>query len=710
MTGLEQLARQAGIQEAVPNIEGDNQPVSDETNRRLLKAMDIDAVDEAAAASSLSHLEDAMWSKELPPVLVFYDEKGPFAVPIVLPEGTKEFQWTLALEGKNKIIQQADFNKLELLGTHRLQSSTLERRRLILPEGLPTGYHRLRIHLSQNEMSLIITPGRCWLPKEPTDHHRLWGVATQVYLLRSESNWGIGDYSDLKHLVQLAKKYGADIVGVNPLHALFLDKPEDASPYSPSDRLLLNVLNIDVERVPGFQHSAQAQRLFTSERFNRQLKQCRDADLVQYKTVADLKLEMLKLLYETYKAGEEHLAENDFVSFHQERGELLERACTFQALRLYFTTKDPALKHWSDWPEGYRNSQAPEITRFAQDQPDLIRFQLWLQWLADRQLKDVQVAAGDMAIGLYRDLAVGSHFSGAEAWTNPELFPTGVQVGAPPDPGNPTGQNWGLPAIDPHAFAGDGYRSFINLLRTNMRYAGALRIDHVMALRRLYWIPDGGATSDGAYVEYPMEDLLGIVALESQRNKCVVIGEDLGTVPDGFSERMAEANILSYRVLPFEHGEKNFVAPHEYPYLALSVAGNHDLPPLPGWWAGRDIDLREKLNLFPNEGDAEKARSSRQQDRELLLKSFRQEELISGEEIDAAQFGDAAHRFLGRTKCLLTLVQLDDLMHEDVQINVPGTSDENANWRRRLSLSLDQLASSNLLANLSDAMNEQIKG
>jgi 4-alpha-glucanotransferase len=709
MTSLEELAERCGIQSTVPNIQGDDEPVKDGSRQQILKAMGIEAGDEASAASSLSRLEEERWSRALPYVSVIYQNKGPATVSLVLPQGTQEFTWTLILEDGSESSQTSDFSQLEMLGTHPAQDGTLECRRLVLPETISPGYHRLRLDATQDEMSLIVTPGQCWLPGEPEHAQRLWGVATQVYLLRSQRNWGIGDFTDLRQLAEIAGKQGAEIIGVNPLHAMFLDKPEDASPYSPSDRLLLNVLNIDVEQVPGFKDSEEAQQLFASERFSRELQQCREADLVQYKVVNDLKLDMLKLLYKTFTTEGEAAASSEFQNFRNERRELLERACTFQALRLYFTSSNPELVSPDDWPEEYRSSKAAGVVRFAEEHADLIGFQTWLQWLADRQLKEVKTAAERMTIGLYRDLAVGSHSSGAEVWTNPDLFAATIQVGAPADPGNPAGQNWGLPPLEPHALTRSGYRSFIDLLRTNMRFAGALRIDHAMALRRLYWIPSGGAASDGAYVEYPIEDMVGIIALESQRSKCVVIGEDLGTVPDGFSERMAEANILSYRVLSFEHDDNELIAPHEYPRLALSVAGNHDLPTLPGWWSGSDIDLREKLNLFPQEGAAQQARSSREQERELMLKSFKEQQLIPDDEIGPDQFSEAAHRFLGRTKSLLTLVQLDDLMREGEQVNVPGTSDENPNWRRKLSMSLRQLEASGRLTKLAADMNKPAK-
>ena len=304
-----------------------------------------------------------------------------------------------------------------------------------------------------------------------------------------------------------------------------------------------------------------------------------------------------------------------FKTFVEERKPLLERACLFQALRSFFTEESPECGDCKQWPAQFRSSGSPELDAFAREHRDRVRFQLWMQWVADEQLRAASVAAEGMSVGLYRDMAVGAHPSGAEVWSYPEALVSGASVGAPPDIWNPAGQNWGLPPLHPLGARGLGYRNFIELLQANMRYAGALRIDHALALQRLYWIPSGAESKDGAYVQYATDDLVGILALESHRNRCVVIGEDLGTVPKGFRERMAKANILSYRVLFFERDEEGFIAPEAYPKLSLSVASSHDLPTLCGWWNGSDIQLKERLHLFPTPKIAEEARAKREKDR-----------------------------------------------------------------------------------------------
>ena len=712
---LETLAARCGIQSSGEDAFGHQQETGADLKRALLKAMRFRADTEQQATEALNALEASEWECALPPVAVVYTNADAIAVPVVLPAGTREVRWALRLEegtqpqgtqpqGKQQegVVEAQALPLIEQIQHH---GRSLERRSLTLPDGLPLGYHKLSLHGLAGETTLIVTPGRCWLPSK-ADHAHMWGLAANLFLLRTEHNWGIGDFTDLRALVQLARSLGADMVGLNPLHAIFLDSPEDASPYSPSDRTLLNVLYIDVEAVPGFASSQKVQALVASQEFQRSLEAVRKAALVQYKSVADLKLKVLRLLFHAYEEQKDSEQTEAFAAFHNERRALLDRACTFQAMREFFTSQEPAISDCAQWPEEYRSSHSPAIESFAKEHAELIRFHLWLQWIADAQLKAAAAAADGMAVGLYRDLAVGAHPSGAELWSHPDELVSGAQIGAPPDALGPSGQNWGLPPLHPIAAREHAYASFITLLRANMRYAGGLRIDHAMALQRLYWVPKGNDALHGAYVHYAIEDLIGILALESQRHRCLVVGEDLGTVPEGFRERMAEANILSYRVLFFERKKKQFLRPQQYPHLALGVASNHDLATLRGWWQGSDIDLKERLGLFP-EGPAS-ARTEREEDRHALLALFQEEGLLqeSGE-VQGEQFSRAAHAFLARSNALLTLVELDDVMEEEVQVNVPGTSSENPNWRRRPSLTLEELAKDPRLQNIAALMADQ---
>ena len=406
---------------------------------------------------------------------------------------------------------------------------------------------------------------------------------------------------------------------------------------------------------------------------------------------------MLEKLFETCRTGSDRTRWQAFERFQREHGEVLRRNCLFLALREHFAARDPDRADWHAWPEPYRDPASPDVRRFAETNRTRLEFFAWLQWIADDQLGAAAATARErgMAVGLYRDLAVGADRAGAETWVNDAAVVSGAQVGAPPDIFNPAGQAWGLPPFHPRALREEAYRSFVELVRANMRHAGGLRIDHVMGLQHLYWVPQGQKPSEGAYVRYPLDDLVGILALESQRHRCLVVGEDLGTVPEGFRERMAAANILSYRVLFFEQDIETgeFVPPESYPSLALAVVGSHDLPTLRGWWEGRDLDIKERLGLFPGAGEARRQRETRERDKRQLVTALRGEGLLAGDgEPDIRALARAAHFYLARTPCALAMAQIDDLTDEADPVNVPATSDEHPNWRRRLSMTLDELA------------------
>ena len=600
---LDELAERMGIEPQFRNAKGEIVETSSETKRSLLAAMGVEAADEAQTRSALEDMDRAEWLRSLPIVQVLRADTGVPAIELVLPAGTSEIAWRLTLEDGAERTGRIAFGELGLIDARTVDGTSLERRRLQLEADLPWGYHRLAVEPGEASVVLVLTPGSCWLPSAVTEGRRLWGIAAQLYLLRSGSDWGIGDFGDLRHLVELAADRGADVIGLNPLHAMFPDDPEHASPYSPASRLLLNILNIDVTAVPELLDCPETRELIASENFGQDVQACRSKRLVDYAGVAVIKLSVLKRLFDACRGSADPARWRAFEAFRRERGDVLERNCLFLALREHFANQDISRADWHAWPEEYRDPASPAILRFAEENQHRLDLIAWRQWIADEQLGTAAATARarGMAVGLYRDLAVGADRAGAETWANAAAVVSGAQVGAPPDIYNPAGQNWGLPPFNPRALRDEGYRSFIELLRANMRHAGGLRIDHVMGLQHLYWVPQGQKPSAGAYVRYPMEDFIGILALESHRHRCLVVGEDLGTVPEGFRERMAEANILSYRVLFFEQEPETgaFLPPNAYPPLALAVVGSHDLPTLRGWWEGRDLDLKEQLGLFP---------------------------------------------------------------------------------------------------------------
>ncbi len=590
---------------------------------------------------------------------------------------------------------------------------------LRLPARLPAGYHRLGLSWSGTtaKIGLIVAPRHCHLAAQLQSGARCWGVTTQLYGVRSERNWGIGDFSDLAELCRAAGRLGADTVGLNPLHALFAAEPLHVSPYSPSSRVCLDYLYIDVTAVPGFTESPAIQALVPADG----LAGARGCELVDYGWVAWLKRPVLEALFTDFRrrdlgAGDvaRSARGSAFRQFQRDGGAAFAAFAVFEALHEHFR-RDGGGFSWRNWPAAMRDPQSAEVAAFARENAERVEFFQFLQWEADRQLgvADAAGKAAGLALGLYRDLAVGVDPHGAEAWADQELVAPGASIGAPPDALSRAGQNWGLAPINPLALRRRGFVPFIAALRANMRHAGVLRIDHVMALQRLYWIPEGSPATAGAYVSYPFADLLRLVALESQRHRCTVIGEDLGTVPEGFRETMREANVLSYRILAFERRDDgSFISPAEYPPLAAASAATHDLATLRGFWLGRDIAWRRHLGVYPEGAEATES-AERHRDRRLLLEALAGEGLLSaerfaeflpegGEPVYTRELGEAIHLFLARSRARLMLVQLEDVIGESEQANLPGTSDGHPNWRRRMSQPLAEILSAPEVARMAE--------
>jgi 4-alpha-glucanotransferase len=692
-TPLDRLAAYLGIESAYTDARGKLQRTSAETKRGLLQAMGISAEGEAQINSALHEIERADWKRMLQPVYVARADGEPIKIDLKLRSGISQLTWRLRLEDGSERFGQADTDGLALLEQREIDGENVDRRDLPIGSGIPCGYHLFEIDPGAAKAMVIVAPERCWLPTSAEEGRKIWGVAAQLYVLRSKQNWGIGDFGDLRRLTEDWMAAGADVVGLNPLHALFPDAPEHASPYSPASRLLLNVLYIDVDEVPGMEDCKEAQRLIQSKEFQDRLRLCRSASLVDYSEVTSLKMQALQILFKHWTSLSDS-AKSAFTTFRRDRGEILERSCGFHCLRQMFVRRDMELSDWHKWPEEYRDPDSATVRRFAEEHAEEITFGSWMQWVADAQLAAAATSADTMEIGLYRDMAVGCDMSGVETWSNQKAVVSGAHIGAPPDIFNPAGQDWGLPPFHPRALKEERYESFVELIRANMRHAGALRIDHIMALQHLYWIPASRSPQNGAYVRYPMEDLIGILALESQRSHCMIVGEDLGTVPKGFRERMAAANILSYRVLFFEQKMKTgiFRRPDEYPRLAVAVASNHDLPTVRAWWLGGDVDLRERLRMYPDPSEGNLQRQLRERDRKQLRRALEKQGLVAkNAELALEELVLLIHMYLARSNSFAALVQLDDLTGEIDPVNLPGSTVEYPNWRRKLSVTIEEL-------------------
>ncbi|PWC39204.1 malto-oligosyltrehalose trehalohydrolase [Azospirillum sp. TSO35-2] len=698
-SALDRLADRMGIERSFDNAAGETVTAGEGTIRALLSAMGVEATDEAAAAAHLDRLDRAERSRIVPPVVVRRAGEAP-TVPVILPQGTRTLRYTLTLESGETQSAVIGFGSLPRCRCIHVGDEVYAERRLPLGDLRQAGYHHLRVEAdgAVAETRLILAPARCHLPTPILVGERLWGLSAQLYTLRSDRDWGIGDFGDLTSLADIAAARGAAVVGLNPLHALFLDNPDHASPYSPASRLFLNPLYIDVTALPEFLDDEESRKRVASPEFRAALDAARAAPNVDYRAVSALKLPILERLFARFQTAAKADRRAAFDRFRTESGTGLERFASFQALRERFAAE--GRPDWHQWPAEYHDVAGPAVAAFAKEHAERVVFFAWLQWLADDQLR----AAADratglgMAIGFYRDLAVGADAGGAETWMAPQVVVDSAHVGAPPDLFNPAGQDWGLPPFHPLALRQDAYQPFIDLLRANMRHAGALRIDHAMALQHVYWIPDGHPPGEGAYVAYPMEDMLGILALESQRQRCLVVGEDLGTVPEGFRERMTEARVLSYRVVFFEWTQDGgFKGPDDYPALALATVGSHDLATLRGWWEGDDIALKADRGLYPAADEADKQRNRRAADRKALVDALRAADIalpagFGSESPYDDTLDHAVHAFLARTNAALAVAQLDDLTRERDQVNLPGTTDQYPNWRRKLSMTLEELA------------------
>ncbi|HZD91173.1 MAG TPA: 4-alpha-glucanotransferase [Pseudolabrys sp.] len=522
---------------------------------------------------------------------------------------------------------------------------------------------------------------RCW----QGDGRRLWLLAAQLYGLRSRRNWGIGDFTDLTALVARAAAHGAAGVGLNPLHALFPEDAGRASPYAPNSRLFLNLLYIDVEAIPEFPGLAEAG-------LADEVARLRETELVSYVDVAAAKLSGLHLAYDAFRAGAGAERRADFEAYREEQGDALLRFACFEVLR-----RRHAPAQWTEWPAPWRNPDIADLHDFRFKHHDEVAFEEFVQWVADRQLAACQDTAHrlGMPVGLYLDLAVGIDRHGADAWINHGAVLNGVSMGAPPDEFNPQGQDWGLAPLNPHAVPDDDFRTLRLLMRAAMRHAGAIRLDHVLGLQRVFMIPLGRTAADGAYVRFPFHQLLSVIAEESVRERCIVIGEDLGTVPENFRATIDRWGLWCYRVMLFERegDDAHFKPPEAYPESALATFNTHDMASFRGWTEGHDMVVKRSIGFDPGENDD--ARNwARQKLRDILsarARDYPPDDLA------------AVAEFLGLTRARLVAISLDDVVGEREQVNIPGTTDQHPNWRRKLPLSIEELEGHETLRRVGEA-------
>lgn len=711
---LDRLAEKLGIAESYRDHDGRIQTISESTKRALISAFGFRSDDARELAEALADLQADGAHSLLAPVAVIREDHRPFHVTLNVPEGRESgtVTWTLSRDGGGRETHE---HALADLPKHAQASGRL----LPLPDDLPCGYHLLEVRLAGDDGELsarscvIVAPPRAYQPRQLEHGGRLWGLAIQLYGVRSPHNWGIGDFTDLHDLILWAGRIGAAAVGANPLHALFLDDPDHISPYSPSSRHFINPLYLDVEAIEEFSLCDDAQRLFRSDAYQAKLAHARAAPLVDYHAVTELKRAMLERLHRAFRArtgGDADRRRAELARFRDEHGDSLQRFALFQVLREDMGANDPSMRDWRRWPKALRDPTSAETMAFARSHEAQVEFFAYLQWQADLQLARCAEAgqSAGLPIGLYLDLAVGTDAAGADAWAAPHLVASGATVGAPPDAWNRKGQNWGLPPLNAAALRAQAFKPFAELLRANMCHAGALRIDHVLGLMRLFWIPEGGTPADGAYVRYPFDELIRIVALESRRNRCLVVGEDLGTLPDGFQAAMRAAGLLSYCLLYFERDSSGrFKPPADYPADALVTVSTHDLPTVWGFWSRRDLDEKERVGAYPDAASAAAARRERSTDIEGLIAALLHERLVRPGHARHVVPLEAILRFIARTPSRLLMIGIEDLLGVEEQANLPGTIDEHPNWRRRLPKDLPAIMADERVAEAARILNTE---
>lgn len=671
MSELEKLFYLCGISADYLDYHGQRQEVPLAQRQRALRLMGIEPTDPLALATAVAELDVAPWRLWLPRYSVTAATAPEIALRLHPAQQTTTFTWKLTLE--NGAILTGEFrpDTLPETGNYHADGVRYTARQLPLP-ALEPGYHTLRVTDGAQSVScsLMACPDRFYAP-DTVAGERLWGISCQLYTLRSARNWGVGDFTDLLELLPLAAAAGADLIGLNPLHATCTDGEALASPYSPSDRRFLNPQYIDPEREPEWAVVAET---VAAAGWGKQRALLRAAPLVDYEAVNGLKYEALEAMFSVFLREQVNAGTqrgSDFQRFVTQGGADLDGFARFE------------MRH-NNWARLHRTEP---------------RFYIWLQWVASAQLQACQqrALAVGMRIGLMRDLAVGAIGRGYEVEQAAGLYLAEASIGAPPDPFAPHGQDWGLPAPHPLRLRETGFSAFTELLRRNMSACGALRVDHVMALMRLWWCLHDEEDSAGLYVFYPRDDLLALLRLESWRHRCVVVGEDLGVVPGEFREAMRCSALLGNRLFYFEkHPDGRFRAPEELAEDVLLMVTNHDVPTLADWWAGSDLQRRCELGLIPDGDALAKLEQERAADRAELLAWLDTSGLLPeavGSAMDMT-LCSAIHQACARGRSRLLLLQLEDLQLVAEPVNIPGTWREYPNWRRKQSQSTKDLFAS----------------
>ncbi|MEO6527382.1 MAG: 4-alpha-glucanotransferase [Gemmatimonadaceae bacterium] len=692
---LRRLADRLGIATSYLDQSGGEERItSDLTRERLLAAMGIDGSSEQRAAAALRTLRRQTKHQWIAPVRVVRQRsRAVRRVVVRLPTlHVHEIAWTLTLRTEEGVA-------LSWRGT--IPGGYARRVELALPQVPPLGYHDLTIELDADgrrlaaTQRLIVVPSRCTPPEAKLHGRRAFGITANLYTVRSERNWGAGDVGDLTTLAEWTAHAGGAFVGVNPLHAL-RNEGYDVSPYSPITRLFRNPLYLEVESVPELAYDAESRDRIGAPDFQAELAELRGAHMLDYARIMAIRAPVLASLHRVFVQREcvPHTSRGRaYTAFMAREDPQLTQFATFMAIS---EREGPDARQW---PEPLRDANSEVVTALRHELLERVDFHRWIQFEIDRQLGRAAADAANagLTLGVYQDLAVGSAPSGSDVWANPGLFVPGATVGAPPDMYSDEGQNWGLPAIDPHVLRATGYDYWVRLLRAGFRHAGALRLDHALGLFRMFWVPLGESAREGTFVKSFANDLFGILALESVRHGSLVVGEDLGTVPPEVPAVLAKWGVLSSKVLVFERNfhTGRFRAAADYPRLALATVDTHDLPPLVGWLEQRDLTLRSEVGDLVDPEQQRAARESRTSDRSALIEMLIDAGLLphsARETIHSEPLIAALHSFIRSAPSALVGLSLDDLAREAEPVNIPGIwQDKYPSWSRRMRETVEKL-------------------
>ncbi|MDP2355856.1 MAG: 4-alpha-glucanotransferase [Beijerinckiaceae bacterium] len=665
---IRKLAFASGLSPSWTDHTGQDRTVSGDDLRRILESCGVACSNVSQIADSRRQLMQEVGGRGLPPMIVATagepllipgDNLEPSHARIVFEEGDAQDIW---------LHEHAD-GYLRADPVHRI------------------GYHRLQV--ANTQTTLAIAPPRCFTSADVSGGAPVWGLTAQLYGLRTQGDGGIGTFAGVEALCAAAGLRGADALALSPTHALFSADANHYSPYSPSTRLFRNPLHADCASIVG---PARVAAAIVASGVAQQMASLEALPLVDWQQAAAVRMRLLRALFDDFMATD--VAHHTplaavFEGFCASGGETLAAHARFEALHAHYFMRDYALWDWRSWDPEHRDSRAPGVASFACEHEIEVRFHSFLQWLADASQAHAQETArrAGMRIGLICDLAVGMNAGGSHGWMQPNDLLVGLNIGAPPDQLAPRGQNWGLTTFAPRALRRNGYAPFLATLRAQFRHSGGVRIDHVMGLARLWLVPEGEDASHGAYMAYPFNDMLKLVCLESHRHRAIVIGEDLGTVPHGFRERLEQAGVYGMRVMQFERAADGFHKPEWYAPSAAAMSSTHDIPSVAGWWGGADLKLRKELNQFGPGQTIEGEEYNRAQDRDAMWRAFEDAGVVERGPTPPASAGasatDAAMQFLARSASQLALAPVEDLMAIVEQTNLPGTTREHPNWRRR---------------------------